>query len=389
MNAVVTELPVQDKRTVPMQPPATGRSQSEEPRQTKKPRRKRSYLALARAAVIVMGIGLATVIPLGWGQWVAGFTDQSTDNAYLRADITPVSTQIGGHVRAVLVRDFERVHAGDILAEIDPSEYQAKVSRARAAVSAAEAAIRNVDSRVQLQHRIIAQAQASIEATAADRDRAAAEHGRQKTLARDGWSTGQRLEEALAASRRFEAQMIEKQAEVDAERQQLDVLATQREQASAELASRRAELQLAEIELGHTKVIAPTDGVVNVSSVRAGQYVSAGTRVISVVPLPNVYVVANYKETQLGKVRVGQAVTIAVDMFPGERLAGRIEQISPASGSEFTLLPADNATGNFTKVAQRIAVKIALTDVSEGLRQQLRPGMSVVSTIHTDTSAKG
>lgn len=384
MNAIVTDLSPKNPRELTARG-ADGDTKA--PPSVTRKIRLRSYLALARAAVIVGGIGLAVVVPLGWGQWVAGFTNQSTDNAYLRADIAPISAQIAGTVRRVAVHDYQHVRAGDILAEIDPSEYQARVIRASAAVAAAEAAIRNVDSRLLLQQRLIAQADAGISAITADRDRAEAEHARQTALTRDGWSTNQRLEEALAAIRRFEAQLNEKRADAAATREQVNVLGTQREQAEADLGSRKAELALAEIELGHTRIVAPSDGVVNSSSVRTGQYVSPGTRVISVVPLPNVYVVANYKETQLGKVRVGQSVSVAVDMFPGETLRGRVEQISPASGSEFALLPPDNATGNFTKVAQRIAVRIELTDIPDGLKALLRPGMSVLSTIHTDRTA--
>lgn len=390
MNAIVTGLTVEDNRPHPApitneRAPATHHTQPKNA--TRKGPRRRSYLALARSAVIVVGIGLATVIPLGWGQWVAGFTNQSTDNAYLRADTTPISTQISGRVHRVVVSDFQTVRAGQLLGEIDAAEYDAKVSRATAAVAAAEVAIRNVDSRIALQHRTIAQADAAILAITADRDRAAGEYGRQTAAVEDGWSTSQRLEDALAANRRFEAQFAEKQAEADAQRQQLNVLGTEREQAVAELDIRKADLALTRIELGYTKIVAPIDGVVNVSSVRAGQYVSVGTRFISIVPLPRVHVVANYKETQLGKVRIGQAATVKIDMFPGRELKGRVEQIAPATGAEFALLPADNATGNFTKVAQRIAVRIALVDVPEDLRQALRPGMSVLSTIHTDTPA--
>ncbi|MDF8357636.1 HlyD family secretion protein [Ensifer adhaerens] len=384
MNAIVTDLSPQNPRDLTAR--ALGAEPKGQPAATRK-RRLRSYLALARTAVIVAGIGLAVVVPLGWGQWVAGFTNQSTDNAYLRADIAPISAQVAGTIRKVAVQDYQRVRKGDVLAEIDPSEYQAKVTRASAAVAAGEAAIRNVDSRLALQQRLIAQAEAGISAVAADRDRAQAEHARQAALTRDGWSTNQKLEEALAAIKRFEAQLTEKRADAAATREQVSVLGTQREQAEADLASSKAELALAEIELARTRIVAPSDGVVNSSSVRTGQYVSPGMRVISVVPLPNIYVVANYKETQLGKVRIGQAVSVAVDMFPGETLNGRVEQISPASGSEFALLPPDNATGNFTKVAQRIAVRIELIDIPDGLKDLLRPGMSVLSTIHTDQPA--
>ncbi|WP_077966266.1 HlyD family secretion protein [Ensifer adhaerens] len=384
MNAIVTELPPKSPREVTAR---GSNNDSKAPTADTRKFRRRSYLALVRTAVIVGGIGLAVVVPLGWGQWVAGFTNQSTDNAYLRADIAPISAQVAGTIRRVAVHDFQRVRIGDLLAEIDPSEYQAKVTRASAAVAAGEAAIRNVDSRLRLQQCLIAQAEAGISAIEADRDRAQAEHARQAALTRDGWSTNQRLEEALAAIKRFEAQLTEKRADAAATREEVSVLGTQREQAEADLSSRKAELALAEIELAHTRIAAPSDGVVNSSSVRTGQYVSPGMRVISVVPLPNVYVVANYKETQLGNVRVGQSVSIAVDMFPGETLRGRVEQISPASGSEFALLPPDNATGNFTKVAQRIAVRITLIDIPDGLKDLLRPGMSVLSTIHTDQLA--
>lgn len=388
MNAVVTDLAAHNKRPPSASTPEQRAQHTPRPHKVKKGTRRRSYLALARSAVIVVGIGLATVIPLGWGQWVAGFTNQSTDNAYLRADTTPISTQISGRVRMVAVHDFQRVKAGQLLGEIDPAEYDAKVGRATAAVTAAEIAIRNVASRIELQHRIIAQAGAAILAITADRDRAAGEYGRQTAAVEDGWSTGQRLEDALAANRRFEAQFAEKQAEADAQRQQLNVLNTQREQAEAELDIRKADLELARIERDHTRIVAPIDGVVNASSVRAGQYVSIGTRFISIVPLPDVHVVANYKETQLGRVRVGQEVTIRIDMFPGRSMKGVVEQIAPATGAEFALLPADNATGNFTKVAQRIAVRIKLVDVPDDLRGALRPGMSVLSTIHTDTGTE-
>jgi membrane fusion protein (multidrug efflux system) len=390
MNAVITDLPVPGAESQPTQvpakeAPASARHASSETKPARKGRRTRSIVALTRSAVIVGGIGLATVIPLGWGQWVAGFTDQTTDNAYLRADTTPISAQVAGRIRTVAVSDFMSVRAGQVLAEIDPAEYRARVSRAGAAVSAAEAAIQNVDSQVELQHRLIAQADAEILAIAADQDRAAAEFGRQAALVKNGASATQRLEVATADTKRFQAQMVEKRAAAEAQRQQLDVLNTRRLQALAELDGRRAELDLANIELGYTRITAPVDGVVNASNVRAGQYVAVGTRIISVIPMPRVYVLANYKETQLGKVRPGQSATITVDTFPGRTLTGHVVRISPASGSEFALLPADNATGNFTKVAQRIAVRIELDNVPQELVALLRPGISVVSTIHTDS----
>lgn len=348
----------------------------------------RAYLTLVRASVIVAGIGLAVVIPLGWGSWIAGLTDQTTDNAYLRADTTPVSAEVGGRVTRLLVKDYQHVTAGQLLMVIDPAEYSARVSQAEAGVSAAQAAIRNTQSRIELQHRFIEQAEAGFEAIKADRDLATSENRRQASLTRDGWSTEQRLEAAVADVKRHEAKLQEKGAEIAAQRQQLDVLRTQLEQAEADMASRQAALTLANVELDRTRIVAPIDGVVGASGVREGQYVRGGSQVISIVPLPNLYVVANYKETQLARFRPGQQVSVTVDTFPGKVLTGHVEGLSPATGSEFSLLPADNATGNFTKVAQRVGVRIALDPGGE-LIGLLRPGMSVVATVHTDSKVEG
>ncbi|WP_089175721.1 HlyD family secretion protein [Bosea sp. AS-1] len=354
------------------------------PAQRRKPRR--ALINLARASVLVGGVGLAIVIPLGWGHWVAGMTDQTTDNAYVRADTTPISTQVNGRIKRLAVADFQTVKAGDPLFEIDDAEYVARVSQAEAGVAAAEAALRNLESRIELQRLTITQAESGIAAILADRDRASQERGRQEALTRDGWTTAQRLELAVADTKRFDARLREKEAEVAVQRQQLEVLSTQEQQARAEQEGRRAALDLARIELGNTRIVAPVAGAVSASAAREGQYVRTGTQLISVVPLQQVHVIANYKETQLSRVRPGQLVSLKIDTFPGLELKGRVERLSPASGAEFSLLPADNATGNFTKVAQRIAVRIALDPAPE-LQGLLRPGMSVVTTIHTDRQA--
>lgn len=376
MNATVTRLA-----------PAQGQPKVAEPTHPAWKRRpRRALINLARASVLVGGVGLAIVIPLGWGHWVAGLTDQTTDNAYVRADTTPISTQVNGRIKRLAVADFQSVKAGEPLFEIDDAEYAARVAQAEASVAAADAALRNLESRVELQRRTIAQAEAGIAAIVADRDRATQERSRQEALTRDGWTTAQRLELAIADTKRFDARLREKDAEIAVQRQQLEVLGTQEQQAKAEQNGRRAALHLAQIELGNTRIAAPVAGTVSASAAREGQYVRTGMQLISVVPLQQVHVVANYKETQLPQVRPGQAVSIKVDTFPGLVLKGRVERLSPASGAEFSLLPADNATGNFTKVAQRIAVRIALDPVSE-LEGLLRPGMSVIATIHTDRLA--
>ncbi len=351
----------------------------------KKPRR-RAWASLARASVIVAGIGLAVVIPLGWGGWVAGMTDQRTDNAYLHADMTPVSAEVEGRVTRLLVSDYQQVKKGDLLMQIDPSSYRAQVRQAEAGVLAARAQIENIRSQINLQRRVIDRAEAGLAALEADRERLAAENRRQVTLKENGWASNQKLEAAVADTKRVAAQIVEKQAEIATERERVNVFDTQARQAEAELDSSLARLDLAKIQLGHTSVLAPADGIVGVSGVREGQLVRAGAQVLSVVQAAQVHVTANFKETQLARFQPGQAVSIRVDAFPGKVLTGHVERLSPATGAVFSLLPADNATGNFTKVAQRVAVRIAL-DTDAGLGGALRPGMSVEATVHTDRQA--
>ena len=351
----------------------------------KKPR-KRTLLTLARASVIVAGIGLAVVVPLGWGSWVAGLTDQTTDNATLRADTTPVSAEIAGRITRLLVADYQEVRAGELLMQIDPTEYQAHVDQSGAGAAAARAAIHNIESQITLQHRMIEQAEAGLAALEADRERIDSENQRQATLKQGGWATGQKLEAAIADLKRVNATIVSQQATIAAAREQLNVLATGIEQARAELGSREAALTLARIALNRTRITAPIDGIVGVSGVREGQYVRAGSQLVSVVPMAQLYVTANFKETQLARLRPGQAVSLRIDSFPGKILSGQVERLAPATGAVFSLLPADNATGNFTKVAQRVSVRIAL-DRDPALEGLLRPGMSVKATVHTDREA--
>lgn len=348
-----------------------------------KKRRKRALLTLARSSVIVAGIGLAVVVPLGWGSWMAGMTNQSTNNAYLRADQTAVSAEVEGRVTQLLVADYQAVKKGDLLMQIDPAEYQAQVMQAETGVRAAEARIENIASQIGLQRRVISHAEAGLATLEADRERLAAENRRQSTLKENGWASDQKVEAAIADMKRIEAQQIEKQAEIDTERERINVLNTEAQQAEAELNSRRAVLDLARLELDRTRVLAPIDGTIGVSGVREGQFVRAGAPVLSVVPMSDLYVTANFKETQLAQFQPGQAVSIRVDTFPDQPLTGHVERLSPATGAVFSLLPADNATGNFTKVAQRVAVRIALDD-NPDLDGLLRPGMSVEATVHTD-----
>ena len=338
------------------------------------------------ALLLLAGV-VVTLFITRWDVWVGASVRQTTDDAYVRGDITPLSAKIEGYVRRVPVNDFQQVKEGDLLVEIEDNDYSARLAQAEADLAGAEAAIENLKSRKALQHTQIAEAQDAINAIQADVDRTRKEAVRQQALLTSTFGTPQKVEQAVAEERRFEANLAHGEAALAAAQRQMAVLDTEEGQLRAAAKAKRAASDLAKIELGYTRIAAPIDGMVSERGVRVGQYVHDGTQVISVVPLRNVWVIANYKETQLTHVKIGQKAEITVDTFPGVVVMGRVDSISPASGSQFTLLPPDNATGNFTKVVQRIPVKIAL-DSGHPLEGQLRPGMSVIATIRTDTGAK-
>ena len=277
----------------------------------------------------------------------------------------------------VAVDDFQRVKAGDLLVEIDDADYRARVAQAEADLLGAQAAIDNLKARKEAQHAQVAEAEAAINATQADVERTRLEAARQRALLATTFGTRQKVEQADADAKRFAATLARNQAELDAQRRQMAVLDTQESQLRADAKAKQAALDLAKINLGYTRITAPVGGVVSERGVRDGQYVHAGSQVISVVPLDNVWVVANYKETQLTHVAIGQRAEIRVDTFPGIVIKAMVDSIAPASGSQFSLLPPDNATGNFTKVVQRIPVKLRI-EPDNPLAGQLRPGMSVV-----------
>jgi membrane fusion protein (multidrug efflux system) len=344
----------------------------------------RLWAWLLRLVILVIAGGIVALFVIRWDVWVGQASRQTTDNAYVRGDITPLSAQVDGYVDRVAVTDFQMVKAGDVLVQIDDQDYRARVDQADADVLGAAAAIQNLKARKDLQHAEIDEAQSVIAATQADVDRTKLELNRQQTLLGTTFGTAQKVEQAMAEEKRFEATLTRNQAEFEGARRQMGVLDTQELQLRADAKAKDAALELAKTNLGYTKIIAPVDGMVGERGVRAGQYLRPGTQVISVVPLDNVWVIANYKETQLTRVAIGQKAEVTVDTFPGVTVTGRVDSIAPASGSQFSLLPPDNATGNFTKVVQRIPVKILL-DPGSPLAGRLRPGMSAVVTILTDS----
>ncbi|HJY51551.1 MAG TPA: HlyD family secretion protein [Stellaceae bacterium] len=319
-----------------------------------------------------------------WDHWVGLAVRQVTDDAYVRGDITPLSAKVEGYVRRVAVDDFERVKEGDLLVEIEDDDYRARMAQAEADLLGAEAAIENLKARKAAQRAQVAEAQDAINATQADVERTRLEAARQRTLLATTFGTPQRVEQADAAAERFAATLARNQAQLEAQRSQMAVLDTQEAQLRADAKAKQAALDLAKINLGYTRILAPVSGMVSERDVRDGQYVHAGSQVISVVPLDNVWVLANYKETQLTHVAIGQRAEIRVDTFPGVVITAIVDSIAPASGAQFSLLPPDNATGNFTKVVQRIPVKLRIAP-DNPLSGKLRPGMSVIATILTDT----
>jgi membrane fusion protein (multidrug efflux system) len=330
---------------------------------------------------LALSLGVAAAADFGYGYLTTGRYLQTTDDAYVKADSTIISPKVSGYIAQVLVGDNEKVKAGQLLARIDDRDFQAARSQAHADVDASEAAVRNLDAQIALQQPIIEQGTADVAAAEANLQFAQEEQARYDGLMKTGSGTIQRAQQTDAALRANIAQLQHSKSGLQAAERKVDVLTTDRAKAVAQLDRARAVEQQAALNLSYTEITAPVDGTVGARSLRVGQFVQAGTQLMAVVPLDAVYVVANFKETQLTHVRNGQPVEVEIDSFHGTKLRGHVDSLSPASGLEFALLPPDNATGNFTKIVQRVPVKIVLDDHS--LTGLLRPGMSAEPTINT------
>ena len=341
-----------------------------------------SRKAIQRAALaLALSLGVAAAADFGYGYLTTGRYLETTDDAYVKADSTIVSPKVSGYIAQVLVGDNEKVKAGQLLARIDDRDFQTARSQAHADVDASEAAVRNLDAQIALQQPIIEQGTADVASAEANLKFAQEEQARYDGLMKTGSGTIQRAQQTDAALRASSAQLQHSKSGLQAAERKVDVLTTDRAKAVAQLDHARAVEQQAALNLSYTEITAPVDGTVGARSLRVGQFVQAGTQLMAVVPLDAVYVVANFKETQLTHMRNGQPVEIEIDSFHGTRLRGHVDSLSPASGLEFALLPPDNATGNFTKIVQRVPVKIVLDD--HGLTGLLRPGMSAEPTVNT------
>jgi membrane fusion protein (multidrug efflux system) len=341
-----------------------------------------SRQAIKRAALAVaLILGVAGATDFGHYYLTTGRYLQTTDDAYVKADSTIIAPKVSGYISDVLVSDNEPVKAGQLLARIDDRDFRTALNQARADVAASEAAVKNLNAQIELQEPLIQQQAAEVDATEANLKFAQEERTRYDQLMKSGSGTVQRAQQTDAALRAQTAQLRQGKAGLLAANKKLDVLSTERAKAIAQLDHARAVEAQAALNLSYTQITAPVDGTVGARSLRVGQYVQAGTQLMAVVPLDAVYVVANFKETQLTNVRNGQPVELKVDSFHSTTLKGHVDSLSPASGLEFALLPPDNATGNFTKIVQRVPVKIVLDDQS--LNGLLRPGMSAEPTVDT------
>ena len=340
--------------------------------------------------VLMAGMAVAVLAGAawyGWDYWTVGQYLISTDDAYVKADNTTVAPKVSGYLHEVLVGDNERVKAGQILARIDERDFGVALDQAKADVAAARAAIASKQAQLGVQQAVIDAAKATVDVDQATATFAGQENKRYTDLASTGYGSVQNAQQAQSRIAGAQAAIQRDTANLASALKQVDLLKAEIVQANATLARAEAVQSQAQLNLDYTSIVAPIDGIVGNRTLRTGQFVQAGTQLMSVVPVTGAYVVANFKETQLTDVRAGQAVDIAVDMFPGQIVHGRVDSIAPASGQEFALLPPDNATGNFTKVVQRIPVKIALNRDNNSL-VELRPGMSVIPTIETKSQAR-
>ncbi len=336
--------------------------------------------SLAITALGTVVLGLMAYWVLNW--WVVGRHTENTNNAYIRTDITTVSARVEGQIDDVLVKDNQRVEKGDLLVRIQQEAFRARLAQGLADLEKAEATVNAIEGKLILQDSLIVEAQADLDAVLADHALAKGELKRAKGLVADNVTSAQRFETAVAEELRARANVAGARAHLSAARTEKDILEMERKALSAEAGEKAAALDLLKIDLTYTEVRAPVDGVVGNRSVRTGQYVRPGMYLMALVPTDTPWVVANFKETQLTRMQPGQTAEITVDTYPDVILTGQIESLSPASGAEFSLLPPENATGNFSKIVQRVPIKITLPN-EHALKGLLRPGMSVIVNVDT------
>jgi len=335
-------------------------------------------------AVLLAALGFGGYEGYHW--WTDGRFMVSTDDAYVQADITILSAKVSGYVASVAVSNNQSVKAGDLIAKIDDGDYRLALQSAKDKLATQQSAIVRIGRQVEAGRASVAQAEAQIAAAQAEAERAEGDYARQLQLSRSDFTSRAALENAKAARDRAEANVKSAQAALAAAMANVEVLTAQRNEGQRVAAELQTAVEKAERDLSFTEIRAPADGVIGNKAIEVGTFVQPGARLAALVPLTSVHVDANFKETQLASLKVGQKVRIEVDAFPDADIVGTVESVSPASGAVFSLLPPENATGNFTKIVQRVPVRVAVSP--EVARQGLlRPGLSVVVDVDTRTGA--
>jgi len=346
------------------------------PPTTVKPALPIKRLALA-VAILIVAVG---AVWYGHDWWTVGRFIESTDDAYVGGDVTVIAPKVSGFIAEVAVVDNQAVHAGDLLLRLDDRDYRAALAKAVAAVDLQQATLANLAATRRLQQAIIAQSEAGIAATDAEIARTRYDQIRYKELSASAAASIQAFQKADSDYKQALAQGLRAHAALDAAQRQLDVIDTQKQQASASLAGAVADRDAAQLNLGYTELRAPIDGTVGNRSARTGAYATIGAQMVALVPARGLWVDANFKENQLARMHPGLPVTVEADVLPGEVFHGHVASLSPATGAQFSVLPAENATGNFTKIVQRVPVRVLLDgDASELGR--LRPGLSVTARV--------
>lgn len=369
----------------PHSPAASAATASSSPAAALPPTPKKIKPSL-RSVLIMLVVALAGMLLVlrAWNLWPFNSSVVTTDNAYVRGAVTVLAPQVNGYVTEVLVKDYEQVKAGQALVRIDSRSYEAAVAQAQAQLANAQAQLSN-SAQTQAQNRAtLSASRAGLAAVEAEAQRSQAELKRVQELAERGSVSLNERDKVRATSRLAATNVAKAQADIAINQEKIKATTVGRDSLKAQVQMAEALLRQAQINLDNTVVHAPSDGQVSEVSVRKGQYVAAGTQLMYVVP-PTYWVVANYKETQTAQVQIGQLVSFSVDALGGVRLKGHVLEIAPATGSEFSVLKADNATGNFTKVVQRLPIKIAI-DEGQADAARLRPGMSVI--VRLDTAQK-
>ncbi|SDC83169.1 membrane fusion protein, multidrug efflux system [Cupriavidus sp. YR651] len=341
-----------------------------------------------RKALLIRGSGvLIALAAAGYGYhwWADGRYMEETDDAYVGGDVTLIAAKVPGYLAEVLVTDNQVVHKGDLLARIDDRDYRAALAKAEGAVASQQALLANLDARERLQQAVIAEARAGVAAVDAETVRARDDQTRYASLVEKSAVSVQSSQKADADYKASVANGQKAKASAEATQRQLEVIATQKQQAQASLAQAIAERDLAQLNLGYTELRAPVDGTVGNRRARVGAYASNGGQLLSIVPATGLWVDANFKEGQLAHMKPGVRATIVADVMPGKVFHGRVASVAPATGAQFSVLPPENATGNFTKIVQRVPVRIVL-DAEDAKLGLLRPGLSVVAEVDTRES---